>query len=135
MWRKLNNKLNIKTFNKLDHVTIQDPDTLNRKTLHNHDEISNALLHENSKIMKDGHGSFPTTPEFYQNFGHCGEKTGTKQLLQYGEFPPSLPSNKYEEQLLTNGMYKINDEINEVNSTITPQNFHNIFKPTKEITA
>ena len=84
--------------------------------------------------MQEGEGSSPTTQNFFDYFGKCGIKKGTHQLLKYGTYPPSLPSNKYETAFLNHGQ-STQYQKTFYDSPISTNQFIRIFDKTKETTA
>ena len=91
MWKKINSKLTNWEQKPLTHITTNINNITT--TYSKHDDICQVLLDNNSKIMKDSMGCFPTTPEFLQCYGKAGELNGTHKLISAGEYPQQLHKN------------------------------------------
>ena len=86
--------------------------------------------------MREGEGCLPTTDTFKRVFGTMGGgRKGTDKLILSGEYPNSLVSTQYDQQILDKGRKNEIDTVTPAVPIISVKKFKNILDKTREATS
>lgn len=134
MYSKLTFNLSGRNKQPINQIVI--PLDNGRKVITTAEEIFDAILEENKKIMVDGQGTFPTHSDFVRYAGRYTECEGSDQILQGKLHSTDIAMTESDEVFMKNCTYR--NEIRcqrNLQDEYTYEDFCKVFNHTKEQTA